>query len=51
MQDTLDVTGAGYEYDLYDCIPVILFLYSERIQHRSTTVVGLMGVQGCKPSP
>jgi len=28
MQDTLDITGAGYEYD---CIPVILHLYSERI--------------------
>ena len=35
----------------HDCIPVILFLYSERIQHRSTTVVGLTGVQGCEPPP
>jgi len=36
---------------LYDCIRVILFLCRERIQHRSTTVVWLTGVQGCKPPP
>jgi len=36
---------------LYDCIAAILFFYSERIQHRSTTVVWLMGVQGCNPLP
>ena len=51
IQDTLDITGAGYEYDLYDYIPVILFLYSERIQHRFTTVVWLTGVQRCEPPP
>jgi len=51
MQDTLDVTGACYEYILYDCIPVILYLYNERIQHRSTTVVWVTGVQKCKPPP
>jgi len=36
MQDTLDITRAGYEYDLPDCIPwkpVILFFYSERIHN------------------
>ena len=36
---------------LYDCTPVILFLYSERIQHRSTTMVWLTGEQGCEPLP
>jgi len=36
---------------LYDCVPVILFLYSERIQHRSKTVVWVTGVQGCEPPP
>jgi len=35
---------------LYDCIPVILFLYSERIQHGSTTEVWLTGVQGYLPT-
>jgi len=34
---------------LNGCIPVILFLYSERIQHRSKTKVWLTGVQGCEP--
>ena len=38
---------------LYDCmyITVLLFLYNERIQNRSTTVVWLTGVQGGEPSP
>jgi len=38
MQDTLEITGAGY--DLPDCIlwkKAILFLFSKRIQRRSTT--------------
>jgi len=41
MQDIPDITGAGYGYDFTYFIPwkpAILFLYSERIQHRSTTV-------------
>jgi len=36
---------------VYDCMPVILFLYSERIQHRPTTVVWLTWIQGCEPPP
>jgi len=39
MQDTQDITGAGYKYnDSIPWKPVILFLYSKKIHHRSTTV-------------
>jgi len=41
MQDTLDITGAGCEYDFIWWYTVIPYLHSERIQHRSTTVVWL----------
>jgi len=51
MRDTLDVTGAATNTIWYDCIPVILYLYSKRVQHRSTTMVWLAGVQRCKPPP
>ena len=39
MQDTLDITGAVTITILYDCILVILCLYSESIQHRFIAVV------------
>jgi len=39
MKDTLDITDAATNTILYDCVPVILFLYSERTQHRSTIVM------------
>jgi len=51
MQDTLDIAGAGYEYDFmwwYTGYSILLH-YSERIQHRSTTMVWLTGVQGYEP--
>jgi len=51
MQDTLDITGAGYEYNFVWLYTGYSILYSERIQHRSTTVVRLTGVQGCEFSP
>jgi len=40
MQDTVHwiLQAQATNMILYDCIPVILFLYSERIQHRSTTM-------------
>jgi len=41
MHDTPDITGANYEGGftwLHTLVTAILFLYSERIQHRSKTV-------------
>jgi len=50
MQGTLDIIQArATNTILYDCISITLFLYSERMQHTSTTVVWLTGVQGCEP--
>jgi len=53
MQDTVHWLLQAWATNtiLYDCIPVILVLCSKRIQHRSTTVVWLREVQGCKPPP
>jgi len=51
---TPDITGAGYEYDFTWFIlwkAAILFLYSERIQHRPTTVAYLTVVQECESAP
>jgi len=47
LDNTLDVTGAGYEYDftwLYTLgleTGYSMLLYSERIQHRSASVANL----------
>ena len=54
MQDTLDITNVGHEYDftwLYILETGYSILYSERIQHKSTTTVWLTRIQGCKPPP
>jgi len=52
MQDTLNILQARATNTILNVsIPIILFLYSERIQHRSTTVVRLTGFQGSEPSP
>jgi len=49
MQDRWILQARATNAILYDCIRVILFLYGERIQHRSTTEVWPTGVQGCEP--
>jgi len=51
MQDTLDITGMGYEYDF-----IRLYIgYSILVQCKDTTQVynsGVTeGVQGCEPLP
>jgi len=51
MQDTLDITGAGYEYNFIWLYAGYSVLAQERIQHRSATVVWLTGVQGANLTP
>jgi len=54
MQDTPDITGGRYENIFAWFItwkPANLFLYSERMQHRSATGAQLAGVQGSEPYP
>jgi len=43
MQDTLDIIGAATNTILYDCIPVILYLYGERVQQQWCDCRGYKG--------
>jgi len=54
MQETSDTTGVDYDTILYDRIPwkpANLFLCSEGMQHRSTTLAYLTGCKGANFPP